>query len=61
MPPDAREKLLHDINNTLGSLIINVEVIADSPAADDLARDAARAALGEIRKLEEQIAALQDL
>ncbi len=54
-------KTFHDINNTLGSLVINVEVIADNPRIDAMAREAAVAALVEVRKLEDQLQKLRTL
>lgn len=62
LPPMASDtsKTFHDINNCLGTLVINVEVVADNPRIDAAAREAATAALKEVGRLEELVRKLRE-
>ena len=54
-------KAIHDINNSLGAAIMNLEVVTSKKLADGLCLEAVTAALEELNRLDRQIKELEAL
>jgi hypothetical protein len=53
------DRVIHDLRNSLGSIILNLEIVADPAHASGVALEAAVDALDEARRLKSALANLR--
>jgi len=56
---DDMAKVFHSINNTVGAIVMNLELITDKKLAEGLCLDAVVAALEQVERLEGQLGELR--
>jgi signal transduction histidine kinase len=49
------DRVIHDLRNSLGSIILNLEIVADPAYSSGIALEAATDALDEARRLKEAV------